>query len=108
MVVMIKATPATALAAKVTATDTEAKPLPRITDSRRETIMNGLLDWHIESRRSKDDSNYHATIARLARRTKLNHQQVAGIAANLSRGTYGDISTLIRRRKADLRRAAAS
>ena len=81
--------------------ETSTTPL---TPARVNTIVNDLLDSFIAQRKQSDEDMAKVTRS-IARRRRVSVQQVAGVRAALTRGSYGDLAKLLRARK---RAAAAS
>lgn len=81
-------------------TSTVLQPL---SDSRRQTVLNDLLDSLIAHPKQSIDLRASET-KRIARKRRVGVMQVAGVRAALTSGSYGSVPTLLRQR----RRSAAS
>jgi hypothetical protein len=63
-----------------------------ITEAKRDTILGDLLDSIIDGT--------SVPSSRIARRRRVSVGSVAAVRANLTRGTYGNTRTLVRKRRA--------
>jgi len=76
-----------------------------LTEAGINSILGDILDSMIKYPKQSTEERASET-ARIARKRKVTNLQVAAIRANLSRGTYGNVRTLMRNRKNSLSASA--
>jgi hypothetical protein len=76
-----------------------------MTDRQKEQVVTDILDSMIANPTQTRDFRASET-ARIAKRRRVTNLQVAAIRANLTRGAYGAVRTLVNRRKREQRASA--
>lgn len=77
-----------------------------IAETQRDKVLNAILDSLLDH--PDQDKTFTSTeTKRIAKKYNQGHMQVAGVRANLTRGSYGDLDKMLRSRRRQRSQVAA-